>query len=66
MPDDTERLDAVGDLGLTLVRDHIRTVDGWHVIWRCHVDEVFFADPDMRVTIDLAIEHCKLIKGFVN
>lgn len=57
---DTERLDAIGSLGLTVVCDQSLEGGVWKEQWRCHVpsmgpDSVIFGSS-IRQVIDDAIE----------
>lgn len=56
-PTDTERLDAIGGLGLMLVGDQIKTPEGWTTEWRCiRGDEPTYTGTTIREVIDQAIK----------
>ena len=61
--DDSVRLDAIGEYGLTVVCDQQLVNSEWKELWRCHAlsmgpDAAFFG-PSIREVIDLAINYCK-------
>lgn len=67
MHTDTERLDAIGGLGLCVVTEMTLVVHGeWTSVWKCYMGQLVFINEDMRVAIDEAIDHHELMKTKAN